>query len=193
MDDAELDDERAEELNTLQSIYPELTIDAQDPYHASLDLLVAPSKPLPVTFEPGEDVERLSYLPSLHIDIVLPSTYPAETPPSVRLSTTPPWLTSDASQKLVDEAKSLWEEYGGGMMLFSYISSLQEQTEAAFGLEELTLSSDMRQGLVAYSKKLKRELFDKETFDCEVCLEPKKGSAWRACRTTITTASRRAM
>jgi E3 ubiquitin-protein ligase RNF14 len=177
MDDAELDDERAEELSTLQSIYPELIIDARDPYCASLDLLVAPSKPLPVTFEPSEDVERLSYLPSLHIDIVLPPTYPADTPPSIELSTAPPWLPSDASQKLKDEATSLWEEYGGGMILFSYISSLQEQTEGAFGLEGLTLPSDMRQGLVAYSKKLKRELFDKETFDCEVCLEPKKGSA----------------
>jgi E3 ubiquitin-protein ligase RNF14 len=177
MEDAELDDERAEELNTLQSIYPELAIDANNPYHATLDLLVAPSKPLPVTFEPEQDIQRLSYLPSLHIDIVLPVTYPAETPPLLSLSTTPSWLPSDVSQKLVDEAKSLWDEYGGGMILFSYISSVQEQAEAAFGLDELTLSSDIQQELVAYSKKLKRELFDKETFDCEVCLEPKKGSA----------------
>lgn len=177
MEDAELDDERAEELNTLQSIYPELVIDANNPYHATLDLLVAPSKPLPVTFDPEQDIQRLSYLPSLHIDIVLPITYPTETPPLLSLSTTPSWLPSDISQKLVDEAKSLWDEYGGGMILFSYISSVQEQAEAAFGLDELTLSSDMQQELVAYSKKLKRELFDKETFDCEVCLEPKKGSA----------------
>lgn len=177
MDDAELDDERSEEFDTLQSIYPELIINANGPYSASLGLLVAPSKPLPVIFEPGQDVERLSYLPSLHIDITLPSTYPAEAPPSIRLSTTPPWLPSDVSQKLIDEAQSLWEEYGGAMILFSYISSLQEQAETAFGLWELTLALDMRPGLVAYSKKLKRELFDKETFDCEVCLEPKKGSA----------------
>ena len=177
MDGAELDDERAEELNTLQSIYPELVIDAHNQYCATLDLLVAPSKPLPVTFEPEQDIQRLSYLPCLHLDIILPATYPAETSPSISLSTTPPWLPSDVSQRLTDEAKSLWEEYGGGTILFSYISSLQEQTETAFGLEELTLHSDMRQELVAYSKKMKRELFDKETFDCEVCLEPKKGSA----------------
>jgi E3 ubiquitin-protein ligase RNF14 len=177
MEDEEPDDERAEELNTLESIYPELVIDAADRYRATLELLVAPTKPLPVTFEPEQDVERLSYLPSLHIDIILPSTYPSETPPSIRLSTTPPWLPAEVAQKLTDEAKSLWEEYGGGMVLFSYISSLQEQAETAFGVEQLTLPSDMRRELVAYSKKLKRELFDKETFDCEVCLEPKKGSA----------------
>jgi E3 ubiquitin-protein ligase RNF14 len=177
MEDAELDDERAEELNTLESIYPELVTVANDRYSAALDLLVAPSKPLPVIFEPEQDTERLSYLPSLHIEITLPSTYPSETPPSIRLSTTPPWLPAEIAQRLTDEAKSLWEEYGGGMVLFSYISSLQEQAETAFGIEQLTLPSDMRQELVAYSKKMKRELFDKETFDCEVCLEPKKGSA----------------
>ena len=177
MEDIELDDERAEELNTLQSIYPELVIDGNNSFCATLDLLVAPSKPLPVTFEPEQDIQRLSYLPCLHIEINLPTTYPAESSPSITLSTTPPWLPSDVLRKLTDEAKSLWEEYGGGMILFSYISSLQEQAETAFGLEGLTLPSDMRQELVAYSKKLKRELFDKETFDCEVCLEPKKGSA----------------
>lgn len=177
MEEIDLDDERAEELNTLQSIYPELVIDINNPYHATLELLVAPSKPLPVTFEPTQDVERLSYLPSLRIEITLPSTYPADAPPGIQLSTTPSWLPSEVTEKLADEAKSLWDEYGGGMILFSYISSLQEQTEATFGLEALSLPSDIRLELVAYSKKLKRELFDKETFDCEVCLEPKKGSA----------------
>jgi E3 ubiquitin-protein ligase RNF14 len=177
MDAAELDDERAEELNTLQSIYPELVIDANDAYHATLDLLVAPSKPLPVTFEAEQDTQRLSYLPSLRIDITLPTTYPAETAPSIRLSTAPQWLPAHVCRKLTDEATSLWEEYGGGTILFSYVSSLQEQAEAAFGLDGLTLPSESRQELVAYSKKMKRELFDKETFDCEVCLEPKKGLA----------------
>lgn len=112
----------------------------------------------------------------MHIDVILPPTYPSDAPPSITLKTTPPWVPQTIIQKLTDEAKALWEEYGGGTILFSYISSLQEQAEAAFGLEELTLPSAMRSELVSYSKRLKRELFDKETFDCEVCLEPKKGS-----------------
>jgi E3 ubiquitin-protein ligase RNF14 len=168
MEDAETDDERAEELSTLQSIYPELVIDANDPFSAALDLLVAPSKPLPVIFGPEQDIERLSYLPSLHIDVVLPPTYPAETPPSVRVMTTPPWLPSDIAQKLADEAAATWDEYGGGMILFSYISSLQEQAETAFGLEELRLALDMKHELVVYSKRLKRELFDRETWSIPV-------------------------
>jgi E3 ubiquitin-protein ligase RNF14 len=173
MEDAKLDDERAEELTTLQSIYPELGTDG---YSASLDLLIAPSKPLPITFEPEHDVHRLSYLPSLHVEIALPKTYPAEAPPQITLSTLPRWLPQELALRLADEAKSLWDEYGGGSILFTYISSLQEQAESAFGLEELSLPSYMRNELLDYSARLKRELFDKETFDCEVCLEPKKGT-----------------
>jgi E3 ubiquitin-protein ligase RNF14 len=85
-------------------------------------------------------------------------------------------LPEAIQRKLANEARSLWEEYGGGTILFAYISSLQEQAETAFGLEELTLPSTMRNELVDYSRRMKKELFDKETFDCEVCLEPKKGS-----------------
>lgn len=170
-------DERTEELDTLQSIYPELVVDTSNRYKATLDLLVAPTKPLPVTFAPEETIERLGYLPSLHIELDLPHNYPNEAPPHVKITTTPQWLPESSAQKLADEAKSLWDEYGGGMVLFTYVSSLQEQAETCFGVEELTLPTSMRRELLDYSKQMKRELFDKETFDCEVCLEPKKGSA----------------
>lgn len=170
-------DERTEELDTLQSIYPELVTDPVNRYTAALDLLVAPSKPLPVTFAPEETVERLAYLPSLRVEIDLPAEYPNHGPPHVKITTTPPWLPESTAQRLADEAKALWDEYGRGMVLFAYISSLQEQAEICFGIDEVTLPSSMRKELLHYSKRMKKELFDKETFDCEVCLEPKKGSA----------------
>ncbi|KAJ4369718.1 hypothetical protein N0V83_005481 [Neocucurbitaria cava] len=171
------DDERTEELETLQSIYPELVLDPNQPYTATLDLLVAPTKPLPVTFEPENDVARLAYLPPLHLEFILPADYPATSSAFVKPSTSPSWLPEHVLKRLEDEAEAIWEEYGGGTILFSYISSLQEQAEAAFGLEDLSLPSSMRKELVDYSRRMKKELFDKETFDCEVCLEPKKGSA----------------
>ncbi|KZM26684.1 RBR-type E3 ubiquitin transferase [Ascochyta rabiei] len=170
-------DERTEELDTLQSIYPELVLNAAHPYTAALDLLVAPTRPLPVTFTPEQDVQRLAYLPTLHVEILLPVEYPNYGPPHISITTTPPWLPDACAQKLADEATSIWDEYGGGMVLFAYITSLQERAEACFGVDELTLPASMREELLAYSKRMKRELFDKETFDCEVCLEPKKGSA----------------
>ncbi|CAI6334020.1 unnamed protein product [Periconia digitata] len=165
-------EERAEEWAVLQAIYPELEIDPGNPFAAHMELMVKPSTPLPVTFE--QVVERLAYLPPLHLHITLPVGYP-EAPPSVTVSTVPSWLPPDVTAKLANQALLLWEEYGGGQ-LFTYISHLQEAAETTFGLSELTLPSDLKPDLLAYSIRTKRELFDKETFECEVCLEPKKGS-----------------
>lgn len=170
-------DERAEELDTLQSIYPELVLDPNNPYVARLELLVAPTKPLPVIFEPEHDVQRLAYLPPLCLEVVLPAEYPTDAPLTIKLATSPSWLPETIKTKLENEARSIWEEYGGGSILFAYISSLQEQAENAFDLEEITLPSDLKAELLAFSRRMKKELFDKETFDCEVCLEPKKGSS----------------
>jgi E3 ubiquitin-protein ligase RNF14 len=170
------DDERAEELATLQSIYPELVIEPSNPFAAHIELLVAPTTPLRITFEPENVVSRLAYLPSVRLHITLPLEYPATAPPIIKVSTSPSWLPNATADSLAKQAHSLWEEYGGGQVLFTYISYLQEAAEGAFGLAELTLPSVLQADLDAYSKRMKRELFDKETFDCQVCLEPKKGS-----------------
>ena len=183
-------DERIEELETLQSIYPELVYDpTTSPFTAHLELLVAPTKPLPVIFENLEngsvppkatqaekDVHRLAYLPPLRVHVELPAQYPAETPPKVELSTSPLWLPIDAIARLQKEAHSLWEEYSGGQMLFAYVSYLQEAAESTFDLAEIALPNSLKDELLQYSQRMKKELFDKETFECDVCLNPKKGS-----------------
>ncbi|KAE8843846.1 hypothetical protein HRS9122_04949 [Pyrenophora teres f. teres] len=179
MADFDTEDERTEELTTLQSIYPELVIhdNGDDAYTATLELPVAPAKPLPITFEPGQQIEHFAYLPPIRLELVLPVGYPAHAPPTVKhISTSPSWLSDDLQHRLADEAKLLWDDYGGGMVLFAYISSLQEKIESASGLTALTLPSSMRQELVEYSQRIQKVLFDKETFDCGVCLDPKKGS-----------------
>ena len=47
----EEDDERAVELSAIAAIFPELVIDEKDPYHATLDILVTPEKPLKIYFQ----------------------------------------------------------------------------------------------------------------------------------------------
>ncbi|KAF1935866.1 RING finger protein-like protein [Clathrospora elynae] len=186
------DDERAVELGTLQAIYPELVPGDCDSYSATLELLVTPVTPLPVTFEAGtlqaiypelpgdnglHEFHHLPYLPPLRLDITLPAAYPADAPPIVRVSTSPSWLPEDTRRTLTDEATSLWAAGEGATILFDYIVSLQEQACNAFGLAALTLPSPMRTELVTYSRRMEKELFDSETFECGVCLEWKKGSA----------------
>ncbi|KAF2878547.1 RING finger protein-like protein [Massariosphaeria phaeospora] len=177
MADIAPDDERIEELNTLQAIYPEFTFEISNPLTAHIELLVAPVKPLPVTFEPEQQVERLPYLPPLHLDITLPPDYPANAPPSVKLTTTPSWLPEHVLDRLVEEVRAKWKEYGGMAVLFNYIDYLQEAAAMAFGLTEVSLPTSEKSDLLEYSSRMKREIFDKESFDCGICLEPKKGSA----------------
>lgn len=168
------EDERTEELETLQSIYPELILDA--PCAAHIELPVAPTIPLPVRFGAAQEVHRIAYLPPLRLDIDLAAAYPAEAPPGVKLSTSHSWLPLDTVGSLERQACALWEEYGCMQVLYTYISYLQEAAETSFGLSELTLPAIIQNDLLVYSNRMKWELFDKETFDCEVCLEPKKGS-----------------
>ena len=181
MTDDAWEDEREEELNTLQSIYPELTLGIDNPLSAHIDLNVVPIKPLPVVFEGEGTVHRISYLPPLHLEMALPEGYPKRCPPALKLASSPPWLTDTILEKLEKDGHALWEEYGDMPMLFTYVSQLQEAAETAFGLlndsgEPAKLPLALKTAILELDSKLKRETFDKETFDCGVCLEPKKGS-----------------
>ncbi|OCL03446.1 RWD-domain-containing protein, partial [Glonium stellatum] len=204
------EDEREEELSSIKAIYQdELAIDPQSPFQASIQLLVAPTTPLLVVFAPPvdgtppttlptglisshisqkaatdppkPDVCNLSYLPPLHLQITLPEGYPSEKAPQFRLSTSPPWLPLNILQNLQDEGLSLWEEYGRGPVLFSYITYLQEAAERGFDILNsqggmLAVSQEMKIALLDFDIKTKRKKFEQETFECGICLEPKKGS-----------------
>ncbi|KAF1353151.1 RWD domain-containing protein, partial [Delphinella strobiligena] len=194
-------DEREEELSSIAAIFPELVIDSNDTFAASIDLPVAPSAPLTVRFPAAslpsppnsddgnqkqtyaaavqalKDEHKLHHLPPLHLDVVLPEGYPASAAPKVTLSTQPEWLPADRLRQLTQDAESLWEEFGKCQILFSYIDHLQQSADRAFQCEDgLDLPPALKPELLDYDAKTKIEVFDAQTFDCGVCLEPKKGS-----------------
>ncbi|OAL37895.1 hypothetical protein AYO20_02728 [Fonsecaea nubica] len=206
------EDERAGELSTIAAIYPELVVDDQDPYTATLDLAVTPIQPLRILFKPaadsappllptpptspeqsqneGEakpelqypvlplDAHELSHLPPLSLRISLPEGYPATKPPVVSVSVTPQWLPRPLLKRLRDDCHRLWEELGKDQVVYAYIDHVQQEGERAFGLAgetDVQLSSDLKVAMLDFDLKTKRELFEKGTFDCGICLEPKKG------------------
>lgn len=199
MDDAY--DEREEELSTITAIFPELIV--QGGKSASLDLPVTPSSPLLVRFVPqkastdaastsnGEHAAtvatahiehdvRLSHLPSLKAQIDLPDGYPSEQPPVANLSTHHDWLSSTKLKTLEEHVKVLWEEYGRCQILFTYIDYLQQAAEQGFDLDQspegcLTLPTTLEQLLVDFDTSTKASVFNEGTYDCGICLEPKKG------------------
>ena len=145
----------------------------------------------------GSQVEahELAHLPPLTLTLHLPENYPAEGAPQVRLSITPLWLSQAKLEVLTTDCTRLWQEMGRDQVVFSYIDHLQQQAETAFGLtndEKPTLMrTDIQVALLDNDLKTKRKIFEQETFDCGICLEPKKGKDCHrliACRHVFCTA-----
>ena len=197
-------DEREEEFSSLSAIFPELLVDSKDHFVASLELAVTPTRPLLIRFVPSKTpeansktfylgtepvpvayVERdveLTHLPPLNLQITLPSSYPAASPPIVRLSAQKNWLPKDKLAELECDAQHLWEEYGHCQILFAYIDHLQQAAERGFDLDQrqdgcLVLPFNMEERLVTFNAETKQAVFNAGTYDCGICIEPKKGSA----------------
>ncbi|KAI1767692.1 RWD domain-containing protein [Hypoxylon sp. FL1150] len=192
------EDIREVELTTIAAIYPELQIDEHDPYTFSVELPVSLANPVTVRFPAATEgappvdpihghistvaaVESLalSYLPSLQVRISLPQDYPQEKPPKVTISTSPPWLSGQVLRRLEGDVETLWEEFGRDQVIFTYIDNLQQSTENIFGLVDekgcLEVGTEHKIAILDYDIKAKQGAFDKETFDCGICLDPKKG------------------
>lgn len=190
-----MEDERIVELSTISDIFPELIIDANDSFSATLELPVKPTDKVPVVFPetPGgvsiatiklgdddrppvepREVHLLEHLPSLHLHVTLPEGYPDDVPPCFHLTTTPSWIPSTKLVELEADGAKLWEEYGRSQVVFAYIDHLQQATENAFSLvtagNELSLTQETKIAILDFDIRARKAAFDKETFDCGICL-----------------------
>ncbi|KAL8968113.1 MAG: hypothetical protein Q9183_002620, partial [Haloplaca sp. 2 TL-2023] len=128
-----------------------------------------------------QESHQLSHLPPLRLHIALPAGYPTDEPPQLDLATDVAWLPVDILEKLKDDGVDMWEEMGRSQVLFAYIDHLREASENGFGLgksntEPLRMSPELKLELLDFDIKAKSARFDAATFDCGVCLEPKKGA-----------------
>ncbi|KAJ4306398.1 hypothetical protein N0V88_001198 [Collariella sp. IMI 366227] len=172
-----------------------------DRYTITLDIPVNPSKAVTVFFPaaaddalpprannipnghnavpPGQqgpvDSHELAYLPSIRLEITLGPHYPADKPPKAAISTNPPWLPAETVQQLQNDAPRLWEEMGRDMVGFTYIDYIQQAAENAFGLVDdkgsLEVDPTHKIAILDYDIKARKAAFEKETFDCGVCLD----------------------
>ncbi|KAI0442651.1 RWD domain-containing protein [Xylaria telfairii] len=197
------EDARDIELSTITAIFPEIQFEENNPHRLSIELPVSLSKPLTVLFPAVAgtapplvlpqataavtaaaaevDSQALSNLPALQVKIALPDGYPQESPPTVSISTVPPWLSNETLRKLETNIARLWEDVGRDQVIFTYIDDLQRASEDVFGLVDskgtLEVAPDHKIALLDYDINAKRKAFEKETFECGICLDPKKGVA----------------
>ncbi|KAK4695238.1 E3 ubiquitin-protein ligase RNF14, partial [Lecanoromycetidae sp. Uapishka_2] len=127
----------------------------------------------------GQQTHRLAHLPPLTLDILLPDGYPTTKPPIFHVSST--WLPVQNLQRLQEASHSIWEEMGRDQVVFSYIDHLREAAEQGFGLGQneenvLEVPLDLKVVLLDFDLKARRAKFEQETFECGICLEPKKGA-----------------
>lgn len=133
------------------------------------------------TSETEHDVHVLAHLPPVSLEIELPEGYPTTKPPKFKLSTNPHWLPLWAVTKLLDDGQRLWEESGRSLVVFNYIDHLQQLADTAFGIDEASggevrFPRELKIALLDFNSKSEREKFEQETFECGICLEPKKGA-----------------
>lgn len=133
----------------------------------------------PVNSARNIESHNLSYLPSLQLHIILPEGYPNEKPPRFEISTSPAWLSQAHLDELQANGERIWEEAGRGATIYGYIDFLQQSAENAFGFADgkvIKIPQDLKISLLDWDIKATQAAFEKETFDCGVCLDPKKGS-----------------
>lgn len=129
----------------------------------------------------NKEIYTVSHLPPLNLEIELPEGYPSDKPPNFILTTTPSWLPSSVMTKLLDDGRALWEECGKDLVVFSYIDHLQQLSETVFGIDDGTdggvrLPLELKVPILDFTSKAERAEFEQGTFECGVCLEPKKGA-----------------
>ncbi|KAF2397292.1 RWD-domain-containing protein [Trichodelitschia bisporula] len=183
------DDERAEELETIVAIYPELQIDEKDQFRFFLDIAVSPINPATISYpgSSGTDLDDendrasaiLHHLPPIKVDMTLPEGYPESNPPTVKLSDPSAWIPASKLKELEELATALWEDYGHSMIIFTYLDSLQQGAETAFDVPTTPTwalpTHDLGITLIAFNASSAQRIFDGETHDCGICLEPKPG------------------
>lgn len=136
------------------------------------------------------EIRHLSYLPPLQLEITLPDAYPSDLPPQIQLNSQSGWLPKGKLKELESYAYTLWENAGRSQVVYDYIDYLQQAAENGFGLVEndesiLKVGQNLEIALFDYDSKMHRENFEKQTFDCGVCLGMSK-SGWAGSITNST-------
>ncbi|KAJ8111821.1 hypothetical protein OPT61_g5669 [Boeremia exigua] len=168
------DEDRVTELLTLKAIYGDSLMLSND-YDGYINIPIALQKPVQLLCHSLGDQEiNVAHLPPVRICFRLSDGYPGEVAPAIELKAS--WLPEKLAHKLGEDITLVWEEYGHTQVMYAYISQLEEAAELAFGVEALEVNVNALNCLVEHDRKTRRLSFEQGTYECGVCLGPKKGS-----------------
>ncbi|KAK6536632.1 translation termination inhibitor protein itt1 [Arthrobotrys megalospora] len=176
------DDERILEIATIAVIYPEFSKIGK--LGGSIEIEISPSSPVATKFtllDGAEDVKKeetaeLSHLPPLLFEFQLPQGYPYSQPPNIRLVSS--WLEPEVTRKLREELLETWEGLRD-QAIFACIDTLQSSADRMFDLSvplDVKVNQKEKIEILEFDQATKVKKFNEGTFDCGICLEPRKGA-----------------
>jgi E3 ubiquitin-protein ligase RNF14 len=171
--DGEVDSERTQELEAIQSIFPELRMTKK--YGGSIDIPVTPISPISVVFNHQPDVYTVQHLPPLKFSFGLSKKYPLDVPPRISLKSS--WMAQHSINKLVRKLVSLWTE-SHDQVLFSMIDTLNQDMTGdlrEYVSSPLVLNNSNKQQVLSFDVLATRQEFANHTFQCDICQYVKKG------------------
>ena len=121
------------------------------------------------------DAHALAHLPPLVLRLSLPKGYPSDKPPIFHLESQSSWVPGKKLQDLEAAGLTLWEDMGRDQVVFSYIDYLREKADEGFDLAKgdgtaLDVLPTLKVALLDFDLKAQRAKFERETFECGVCL-----------------------
>ncbi len=82
--------------------------------------------------EPLRESFVVSHLPPIRLNFCLPKDYPSKSRPRFHLSC--PWLGKERLEAVGKHLEALWEENAGCVVLYTWLSALQEEVADLLGL-----------------------------------------------------------
>lgn len=100
----------------------------------------------------SEQKIKISHLPPLTLNVILPENYPSEFPPKLSLYSS--WLHLSLLTKLCKKLDKLWDENKGQEILFTWVAFLQAE---AFGFLHIQENLNMSNVYTRYKEALERD------------------------------------
>lgn len=169
-------DERIEEIQVLQSIYPELLKWEEEVgsnvISGEIQIPINLVNPISVYFQNDDSPYKLTHLPPITFKFILPPEYPINSPPKIKITTS--WLTVTDLELLEQE---LLDQFYYEQILYLMIDLIFQRIETVFGYESLEFSNPaMKTHLLNFELSASEQEFSEQSFQCDICQSKKKGS-----------------
>ncbi|KAJ1954721.1 hypothetical protein EC988_002281 [Linderina pennispora] len=158
---------RQYELEAMEAVYAEdCTIDYE---HSKGTVCIKLAEDLCETATRNSFGRAIHHLPPVQLSFTLPSLYPLQRPPEIKVACD--WLTPESLANITQLLNTIWSEDDGSGVLDIMVNSVRYDLDAA-NLQVLPESLDK---IMSFDKLKEKEDFESHTYPCMICMEKQSG------------------